>query len=139
MNTAKDTVLQILDNIRTGKFTVKWGYWFFSGGRTYGEGHHYDILQNGIPVYSIMVNEENGLDIRKADGENVCFELDEGNILTTTNVILINAVKRDDKELVKVLSDENGTFLGLPRDYGDISREDVLEGRWTIDYMCRNA
>lgn len=123
---------EILSRILKGELTVRWAYWFFSGGRTFGDGHSYNIFKNGILVYTIDVNETNGLDIHDSEGNTICYALDVGDLVKTAYETLLNAVERDDKEIVKALSDKDGKFLGLPRDYGDITREDVLEGRWSV-------
>ena len=125
-------VLEILNLIHKGELTIRWRYWFFSGGRPYGEGHQYDVFKKGEAVYMLALNDSNGLDIRKANsGESICLDFDDENIVKMARDVLNDAIKRDDTQIVAIMTTKDGKFLGLPCGYEDITREDVLEGRWS--------
>ncbi|MBO4847055.1 MAG: hypothetical protein J5525_12295 [Lachnospiraceae bacterium] len=132
MNTVSD-VLKVLDDVQTGALQVYWKAWSFSGGRDYGDDQIYSLMKGDEVFGEIYVNECNGVTVRDSKGDILSYEVNESSLLETADRILYNAVQRDDKKIVKILS-YDGQFLGLPRDYHDITRSDVIEGRWPEEY-----
>lgn len=131
-NTAN--VLMILEDVHSGNLKVFWNGWSFSGGRDHGDEQFYALIDSNDDVFgTISINDIHGVTIRKANDELICYELNEANITDTADRILYQAILRDDKKLVNILS-HYGDFPGLPRDYHDITRDDVLSGRWPEEY-----
>ncbi len=115
--------------IRSGALNVKWDNWFFAGGRDWGDQDTYFLLRNGNEIGILQDNHDHGITI-ELDGVRICDDLNEDDLVVNMEEALALAMRRDDPELMSALGiDENTTFY-LPRDYGDISREDVLEGKW---------
>lgn len=127
---AEQTVSHILYMIEIGEIVVKWKEWFFSGGRDWGDAHTYSLrLYGGENYGEIIVNNPNGISVRNANGEDIVNELNVSELVDRADRTLFEAVMRDDKELVKCLTDKCGLFE-LPTDYGDISRANVLNNEW---------
>ncbi len=106
----------LIRDIEAGKLTVKWDGWSFSA------GHWYDTqnfsLQEDKVIYRLMLTMDGqylntyGIEIAKDE---------EDDLIRRLKNAVKNAVKRDDKEFVSLVSDENGTLCWLA-DYCDIDR-----------------
>ncbi len=119
---------EVLHQITTGDITVKWHGWQFSGGRDWGNWHRIDLFKDG-KEYGLIDLGDNGLTM-EINGKELCTDLKDGHIEVHAGKILRFALERDDKELIEKLStDTEGNFV-FPEDYGDITREDVLTGRY---------
>ena len=126
-----DNAVDILNEIRNGDLTVRWNEWFFAGGRDFGNEQRFTLIdKNGVKYGEIIANDIHGLTAIKADGTTIFREVSDKEIDNVAEKVLIKAVARDDKELVKALS-SNGKLKELPADFCDISREDVFSGDWT--------
>lgn len=128
-----DMCKSVLNKIEKGDIKVKWRGWFFAGGRDYGDEQMFDLFDaNGNPYGGLEINEMHGLTISDADCNPISNEVNDEEVVRSAEDIIYNAIQRDDKELVDCLSKDGG-FKGCPADYCDISRGDILEGRWTYD------
>lgn len=122
--------------IRSGALNVKWDNWFFAGGRDWGDQDTYFLLRDGKEVGILQDNHDHGITI-ELDSVRICDELNEDDLVQYMEETLAMALRRDDKELMKALRIDDYTSFYLPRDYCDISREDVIKGRWNSDLYMR--
>ncbi len=124
-------IKRVLDMIQKGELKVRWDSWFFSGGRDYGDGDIYRLYtSDGRKYGDLEVNLRNGLSF--SSNMSVYFnseEIDDEELMNKAEEVLTMALKRDDPAFVAMLTKDGETFA-LPRDYGDISRKQVMKGEW---------
>ncbi len=124
----KNNMKEVLHQISTGMINVKWNGWQFAGGRDWGNWHRF-TLYKGENVTGNIDFGDNGLTI-EVDGKELCADLKDKHLEDHAEKILRRALIRDDKELVdKLPTNAEGNFI-LPEDYEDITREDILTGRY---------
>ncbi len=119
----------LISQIKNEVLTVKWDGWVFTGGRDWGDWTQYELYKNKEKYGSVEVNTRNGIEIMIGD-ELLVGDYNKEPLAATLEETLINAISRDDKEIAEKITIDGA--LCLPQDYGDISREDILTGRWTI-------
>ncbi len=122
---------EVLREISKGNIKVKWDSWSFSGGRDYGNWDAFTLSKDGNEYGRIELNDAEGVTII-VDGETLCYEEDNQFFWDKADKILTDALRRDDAEFVAKISNESGMIF-MPRDNGDISREDVLSGRYVVN------
>ena len=114
--------MEILDKIASGEITVKWNSWSFAGGRDWGDWHSFKLYK-GNEYYGWLNLRTD--DLTFSIGEDIStVELSEEESDKAYD-ILLDAVRRDDSDLISKLKGNN-----LPSGYDDISREDVLMEKW---------
>lgn len=129
---------RVLHAIKNGEVQVKWNSWFFAGGRDWGSSTNYTLFCDGKECGRIEDSEVDGLTVTigsfewhepmsdseygapadKEFGETIRDEIEKAFI-------------RDDKEFVDKISCNGEIYY--PCDFEDISRDDVLSGRWEPD------
>ena len=119
----------LLDHIKDATIKVKWDYWFFAGGRDFGNFTRYKLIHwTGSDYGTIEVNDIHGISINTLENGYLCRDYEDEDFLEEINLLLDYALRRDDKEFIaKLQHDEYGEFE-LPADFCDISRDDVLNG-----------
>lgn len=137
-----DRMLRCMQDIQDGKLTVQYDTWFFSGG--HGEDcHMYNILKDGELYARVSIGEgDDTIEMDAPDTDDMNF-INYGMYVRKNRIIyeyvskIVNeALMRDDKPYVEALKEAfpPGSKLSfpesLPMDYHDISREDVISGRW---------
>lgn len=127
-----DTILKVLDQIRQGSLRIKWDSWCFTGGRDWGDWDMFKIYNlNGTEYGFLELNQRNGLNISQTTvDQTICYESEDENVFKEAEKLVYEVIKRDDPEIVAMLS-RDGEFLGFPKDFGDISRTEVLNGKWS--------
>lgn len=124
---------ELIDKINSGELKVRYDSWNFSGGRDYGDWDAFKLYDKNDACCGFI-----DLNVSFNDAE---FELDDiipqdtvsGISDTDYNWIadyLVKALERDDKEFVEACTVDGELYF--PRDYCDISREDVLNGTYDI-------
>lgn len=116
----------LINEIREGNITVRWSMWSFSGGHTDGDYDEYLLYKDDMPYGRITVNMQHGISIWR-NGQAFCTDVETEDFQEEVKLVLLKALKRDDKELAEKLMDSNGE-IKLPGGFEDITREDVLNG-----------
>ncbi len=129
---ARSAAVDIANAIETAGLQVKWDSWSFNGGRD-DDGDVYALYKNGERVGYIFETDES-ISVDMADGTSFCTSgwvaRKNTALYESLSQILNDAWLRDDAELIQKLT-KNGEIC-MPRDFGDISRSDVLSGAWDV-------
>lgn len=122
---------ELFNHIKDATIKVKWDSWFFAGGRDYGDATRYELVHwTGKHYGTIDCNDIYGITIRTVLDGYLCNDCWDKEIITALAELLNYALHRDDEDLIsKLPHDEYGEVV-VPKDFCDISREDVLTGRW---------
>lgn len=131
----KSKIMEMIRDIKDGKLTIQWQYWFFAAGRDYGDEHLFKVFQDGkeFDLFRIDGNTD-GLRLRLNNlpaisyGDSCEISISDEEFSEIYDTIWQAAV-RDDLELKEKLMVDGQ--LHIPQDYGDIDRKDILTGRWS--------
>lgn len=124
-----------LHGVENGALEIMYDSWSFSGGRDWGDWHGYTVYKEGDEVGSVNVSAgyPNRVEIRVEGLYDKTFEGAE--YCKAINKVLMNALKRDDPEFVEACKNTFGGEFGLPADNFDISREDIISGRYADEIL----
>ena len=130
-----DKVQEIMDDIRSDKYRLRYKGWFFSGGR--GEdAQMFDILDSkGNVVGYVNLNDEgsevglNNFSFYNGGWYNRSSKPVEELIRST----VYDMLPKQDAEICQIITDKNGQ-LCFPADFDDISREDLLTGTYEMPF-----
>ena len=130
----KEDLEDILDKIENEYITVGFMEWVFTGGNTMGNWHSYTLSEGDIKgVIHLHTDPDDRIKLFYQDGvfETEDYE-DNKELYKKADSIILKALARDDKEIIDKMTDNNGK-IHLPQDFNDITRNDILEGRYVID------
>jgi len=125
---------EILEQIEVGNITAKWNGWNFNGESIIGNWHEFSLYEDGKECGYIKYGD-NGL-CSELNGRNQFIEqedLEGTHFEAYAERVFVKALKRDDKELANKLSTNGNKNFPFPSDNCDISREDVLEDKYSME------
>lgn len=135
----------VLDNLACGNVKIKYNRWSFSGGHTYGDFDDFDIIEDNKKIALLRINmNHNEIEynpsfyLRNDDySQDLLAELNDEDYGNVCDDIYNNYLPRDDREFCVKITGADGQ-LYFPRDCGDVSREDIMSGKW-ITFHNTNA
>ena len=138
-------IWEAIIDICKGSFNVKWDCWQFSGGRDYGDWTRYSLTKDGKDYGYIETEFEGDYGILLCvynEPKNRYYHIDvkNDNLYGELDDVIIEALKRDDKEFIERMPIVDGSYL-LPTGYEDIDREKVMSKEWlaSIPYGVHDA
>lgn len=121
-------IAQLFDRLEKGELKIEWHAWCFSGGRDWGDWDLFRLKNDDNETAGYIEISDNAEYVRVDAGGSIATA--EGDEACSKAYHIINAaVMRDDPEFVEKVGAQGGMPC-YPRDYGDISRNDIHEGSW---------
>lgn len=135
-------ICDLLDALNTEKLKIKYKGWSFSGGHTDGDFDEFDILENDEKLALLRVstdhNEFEYSNYNNSDySQDFNFECSDYDYDDICDDIYDKYLPRDDAEFCAKLTGADGKRY-FPRDYGAISREDIMAGKCSSEYDSSN-
>ena len=139
----------LLGALNAGKLKIKYNGWSFSG-RDYGDFDDFDILENDEKLALLRISTnynrfeycrsyydsyyDNDNSVYSQDFNFECSDYDYDDICDD---IYDKYLPRDDAEFCAKLTGVDGMRYFPRKDY-DVSREDVMSGKWLSEYNSLN-
>ncbi len=122
------TLEMIINEIETGNVQVLFSGWSFTGGRSFGDSYIFDLVRGNKKCGYAEDNNSGRVEVELDKQNTWLYETDP--VYQKVIDTVAKAFFRDDKEVVEKITYKGDRYM--PCGNGDISREDVLTGRWKI-------